>query len=233
VLATGGDNKANPLWYVAKNGTHIIVSIAGTNPASVRSIANDIDFRPVEINTDLFPDAPESTRMHHGFQSTFERMSEGISTAVQQEVAAGTKDVLVVGHSQGGALGHLAAVHIQRKIPDTNVVARIFAAPRVGNQDWADYVDSTLGVFAQHMTNLDDIVPQLPPADWGFAHSSNEIWISDKDDKHYIACPEGESKECQAGLGLVGHMSELPANLKVLSHLGDYAGVRFGSQRCK
>ena len=64
-------------------------------------------------------------------------VKKGISTF-------GTNSVTVTGHSLGAAIAAIDAVYLKLHLPSTTSVKMIgFGTPRVGDQDWADYVDST------------------------------------------------------------------------------------------
>ncbi|KAL1408399.1 hypothetical protein Q8F55_005211 [Vanrija albida] len=233
ILATGGDNGYNPYYYVGTNGSHVIVSIAGTNPLSPDSIGIDIDFDLVNVDTKYFPGS-SGVQVHHGFYGAFTRMAGAIGPAVQNAVKGGTKQVLVTGHSLGGAQGHLVATYLQKLLGSSATVsARVFASPRVGNPAWANYVDATLGNRAQHMVNNNDVVPQLPPGDWGFQQSSNEIWITRPGGTQYRACPGQENYSCQDGLGIVGAVVNFALYLDAAVHLGPYVGVWISSLECE
>jgi len=82
-----------------------------------------------------------------------------------------------------------------------------------------------LGERAQHMVNFNDLVPQLPPQEWGFRQSSNEVWISSVADNNFVACPGQENAACQDGLGLVAQVADFGRYLDLAIHLGPYAGV--------
>jgi predicted lipase len=47
--------------------------------------------------------------------------------------------------------------------------------PRVGDSNFAYYVDSTGITFSRSVNNR-DIVPHLPPEDFGFLHPGVEAW---------------------------------------------------------
>lgn len=135
--------------YVGTNGSHVIVSIAGTNPLSVLSVGVDIDFPLTNVDSKYFPSAG-GVQVHEGFYGAFTRMAGGIAPAVQNAVKGGTKQVLVVGHSLGGAQGHLVATYLQKLLGSSaTVTARLFASPRVGNQAWANYVDATVSFVSR------------------------------------------------------------------------------------
>lgn len=91
--------------------------------------------------------------------------------------------MITVGHSLGGALAVLAAVHIRRHImsdvpsaPADVVVTDLdsyytqkqlqsytYAAPRVGDEKLCDYFAEELHIQALQMVNVEDPVPHLGP----------------------------------------------------------------------
>lgn len=121
-------------------------------------------------------------------------MVEPIQAAVFSQLARGFRNVILTGHSLGGALATIMAVYIQKRNPRATVSCRAFGMPRLGNPAWADYVDATLGTDAQHLNNFIDVVPQLPSRNFGYQQSSNEIWIADDHGKEYRACAGQENK---------------------------------------
>lgn len=49
--------------------------------------------------------------------------------------------------------------------------------PRVGNNIFAEYFDTHVGVHYR-MVNQRDLVPHLPPMAFGFFHVGTEIWYT-------------------------------------------------------
>ena len=62
-----------------------------------------------------------------------------------------------------------------------------YGMPRVGNQDFANFVDGNLGGFVTHINNQEDPVPIVPGRFLGFHHASGEIHIQDPG--AWGACP--------------------------------------------
>ncbi len=54
-----------------------------------------------------------------------------------------------------------------------------YGLPRVGDQDFADWVDSNLGGQVTHINNMEDPIPIMPGRAMGFAHPSGEVHITD------------------------------------------------------
>ncbi|KAL1412036.1 hypothetical protein Q8F55_003033 [Vanrija albida] len=227
VIGYGGDNEANPWWYVADRGDTLVIAIAGTNTKSAKSIAIDLNILLVPADRGLFPDS-KGVLVHAGVQDAFRRMAPGLTAAVRKGLAlpGPPRRVTVLGHSLGGAIGHLVAVYLQRLLPEVVVIARPFASFRVGNPAWANYVDATLGDRAQHMVNFNDVVPHLPPKDWGWRHSSNEVWIPKLGGPELRLCSGQENVKCSDslnfGFALISSFIKY-ADKEV--HSGPYAGV--------
>jgi hypothetical protein len=51
--------------------------------------------------------------------------------------------------------------------------------PRVGNQDFANWVDSNLGGHVTHINNEEDPIPIVPGRFLDFVHASGEVHITD------------------------------------------------------
>lgn len=193
------------------------------------SIAVDLNILLVPPDGALFPGAA-GVLVHAGFHDAFRRMAPGLTAAVRKGLAAtpGTRRrVTVLGHSLGGAIGHLVAVYLARLLGDqADVYARVFASPRVGNPAWANYVDATLGDRAQHIVNFNDPVPHLPPKDWGWRQSSNEVWIPQVGGPELRLCTGQENTKCSDSLNFgFALITSLIQYMDADVHSGPYAGV--------
>jgi len=205
--------------YVATNGSHIIVSIRGTNTASLASWANDIGFAFTAPSSSYYPGSPG--KVHSGFYGAFQDLRADVLAAVNRGVAGGYTQVLVVGHSLGAAIANLASVYLQKQLGSSaTVYARMFAPPRVGNPDWADYTDATLGARSQWMAVADDLVPHLPTLALNFRHSSNEVWMpSTSAPAVWRTCTGQENEKCSDSV------SDNSAAKISSAHSGPFAGV--------
>ncbi len=112
-----------------------------------------------------------------------------ILSAVQQTLSVhGGASVTVVGHSLGAALSLLDGVYLRIHL-STSVSVRVvgYGMPRVGNQDFADWVDSHLGGQVTHINNRENPIPIVPGRFLGFHHASGEVHITD--DGTWENCP--------------------------------------------
>jgi predicted lipase len=111
------------------------------------------------------------------------------------------KELLCTGHSRGGALSTLCARHIAKnlKLSCSNIS---FGAPAQGTKQYRDEYNK-LPIDSTYVINGYDIVPTMPPKQFGFRHVgkpfllSQPIWhkwfckISD----HYYSSYEKKIKE--------------------------------------
>ena len=123
------------LVYVGFDPTSnsVVVAHQGTDPSNIESILVDADFVPDPVDPNIFPGLPSDIKVHGGFQDAHARSAEQILQAVQVELTTrNTKDVLVVGHSLGGALALLDGVFLGLKLPSTTQLKVItYGMPRV------------------------------------------------------------------------------------------------------
>lgn len=115
--------------------------------------------------------------------------ADGIFSSVQKTLSAqSASSVTVVGHSLGAALALLDGVSLSLRLPSTVSVSVVgYGMPRVGNQAFADFVDSQLAGRVTHINNEEDPVPTVPGRFLGFTHPSGEIHIQDSGS--WDACP--------------------------------------------
>lgn len=209
--------RANLPDYVAQNASHVIVSMRGLNGQSAESWTNALGISYVTPDKAWFPGSPG--KVHDGFYGVFKDVRVEVLKHVEAACEGGLKQVLVAGHSMGGAVGELLAVYLQKQLGVT-VTAKMFGPARVGNQAWAKYVDATLPGRYAFMTIFDDIVPHLPPMWLDYRHPSNEVWMMHTDKpQEWRVCEGQENENCSDSISDKGEATITKA------HVGPYAGI--------
>jgi hypothetical protein len=153
----------------------------------------------------------------------FYRAAAPILTAVQSGLAAQpSASVTLVGHSLGGAIALLDSVSLPLNLPTgTKFQTFTYGMPRVGNQEFADYVDANTQLT--RVTNRKDPVPILPGRFLGFHHPSGENHIEDPTTAWY-ACPGQDNTSDLCIVGQVPNVFESDSS----DHEGPYGDVEMG-----
>ncbi|KAJ7748195.1 alpha/beta-hydrolase [Mycena maculata] len=227
-LQSGGDEGLIPLYYIAHDADEqtLVVAHEGTDPFKFFSLLNDAELALTPLNSSRFPEAANTDiQVHDGFQETFERTADGLLAGVKAGLAStGVTKVAVTGHSLGAALASMTGAMIKDAVdPSIDVSVVTFGLPRGGNEAWANFLDSKLGLT--FVTNQHDPIPIVPPKALGFQHSSGEIHIVDDTQQNLVACPGQDNVNCATGNSVI--------DFDIINHLGPYFDdVTFGSQEC-
>lgn len=103
------------------------------------------------------------------------------------------KQVIMTGHSQGGALAFLFALDLARYSSAPNLVYT-FGQPRVGNTQFANYYQGKVpNTF--RVVNYADAVPHTPPRWYSYTHGGHEIWYNPRGMTNYYWC-SSENSNC-------------------------------------
>lgn len=202
-IASGGDGDAVQYWYVGYDPIldTVIVAHQGTNTSNLLPILTDLDIIlvPLALDTERFPGLDPSIMVHSGFNSAQARASADVLAAVQAALSKyGSSSVTVVGHSLGAAISLIDSVYLPLHLPSgTTFQTIIYGLPRVGNQAFANYVDTHL--YLTHINNEEDPIPTLPPMFLGYVHPSGEVHVEDSG--AWMTCPgqDNPSTECIVG----------------------------------
>ncbi|KAJ7579670.1 alpha/beta-hydrolase [Mycena floridula] len=199
LLESGGDGGKIPRWYIAhdKDTSTIVVAHQGTDPKNPSSVWNDVKLPQVPLNSTLFKaQNGKDIRVHMGFQTAFERTQDTIHRGVRAALAQNkVSKLLITGHSLGAALAMMDSVLLRQTLPSRiKISVMIFGLPRVGNQAWANYVDTKLKGALTYVSNGGDIVTRVPPRLLSFRHPRGEVHIKiPGDETSLIACDGQEN----------------------------------------
>jgi len=168
------------------------------------ALLTDVELVRESLDPTLFPGISSSIGVHEGFSSEQAKTATAVLAAVQAAMAAtGSTDVLITGHSLGSAIALLDAVYLPLHLPaNTQFTSYLFGLPRIGNQEFADYVDAHVTNLA-HITNLNDPCPIIPGISLGYHQPSGEkhIVTTGLADGDWYACDgqDNTSKDCSTG----------------------------------
>ncbi|GBE86678.1 hypothetical protein SCP_0905580 [Sparassis crispa] len=203
-VAAGGDGNLVQYWYVGFDPTldSVIMAHQGTDPVALLADLTDGNLIQEELDSTLFPGLSTDILVHSGF-------------ANEQSLTAA--DVL---HDRA-AISLLDAVYLPLHIPDATFTYIGYGLPRVGNQAFANYVD-TGPTNVTHVNNEEDPIAIVPSMSLGYVHPSGEIHIEDWGD--WDACP---GQDNPSPLCIVG---DVPTVLlgNILDHIGPYNRIYMG-----
>lgn len=86
-------------------------------------------------------------------------------------------DLMVVGHSLGGALANLSGFDLAREFPATLVTAVTFGCPRTVNAKLARAIREQRNLRLYRIVNLTDAVTRIPPSSFGARHTVYCVWL--------------------------------------------------------
>ena len=105
---------------------------------------------------------PSGGQVHMGFQSIYGALHSSVAGQIGACIA-GCDDLLVTGHSLGGALAVIAGPDIAKNLTPALVPELItFAGPAAGLADFAHFFDLVIP-SCYRVVNFWDVVPRLPP----------------------------------------------------------------------
>ncbi|MDA3910900.1 MAG: lipase family protein [Bacteroidales bacterium] len=107
--------------------------------------------------------------VHAGWTISTSYLMQDIAARIDSIYKTGIKNLIITGHSQGGAIAYLLTAEILHKIntgrfpKDLQIKTYCTAAPRVGNLYFAyDFEQITQGGWAFNIINPLDWVPEMP-----------------------------------------------------------------------
>jgi len=161
-------------------------------------------------------------RVHGGFYVAADSLFKQIQDTLGQLLAEHQGFRLTfVGHSLGAPLAVLTALRIRSNPVFSQQRFAIFAygSPRIGNVDFADYVNS-LNVTIVRAVNKADLVAHVPArgVQSVYIHHSNQVWVAKNGEINICSTNVYEDPSCSISLG---------PNYNVLDHTTGYFGTNF------
>ena len=93
---------------------------------------------------------------HQGFINVYNTFQKQIIDTINK---INPNKIIITGHSLGAGIATVAAYHLG--LMNKNVYVYTFASPRVGNIEFANYINKTTQCFYR-IVNLSDLIPTLP-----------------------------------------------------------------------
>ncbi|KAF8882766.1 Alpha/Beta hydrolase protein [Gymnopilus junonius] len=211
--ASGGDGDGTQfcaVCWVLPSQASVIVAHQGTDTSEI------CDAFLESLDSSLFPGVSSSVEAHSGFANEQAKTATTILSA----------KVTIVGHSLGAAIALLDGVYLPLHISGVTFQVIGYGTPRVGNQDFANYVDAHLSFT--HINNKEDIVPIVPAnrsefrSFLGYHHPSGEVHIMDNGE--WVSCPGQDNTNTECIVGDVPNIFDGNES----DHDGPYDGVEMG-----
>ncbi|RLN41279.1 lipase-like [Panicum miliaceum] len=165
---------------------------------SLQNWIKDMIWKQVNLN---YPNVPNA-KVHTGFYSSYNNtlLRPAITNAVRKaRKLHRASDIIVTGHSMGGAIASFCALDLAIRFGSNNVHLMTFGQPRVGNAAFASYfakyVPNTI-----RMTHERDIVPHLPPyffflPQLTYRHFPREVWEHEVDGNTTFQVCDGSGED--------------------------------------
>ena len=156
--------------WVCRKDERLMITFRGTQTPG--DWLHNLDF----IGEPYLP-VPGRGTVHQGFQLVYYAVRKNL-LAIVNNMGVGCTEILITGHSLGGALATLAMPDVLNQPFATNISPILYnvASPRVGHDDFQSYFDSHVNI-SYRIVNQWDVVPHVPPALAGYVHVGNQLNI--------------------------------------------------------
>lgn len=145
-----------PIAFVSTKEESIFLAFRGT--ADISEAIIDLMMTQVP-----YPFVEDGGMTEQGFTSLYSEVNDSIPEKISELIDTGNfSRLFITGHSLGGALAVLAVPDLLYNASSVGTWMCNFAAPRVGDAQFAEFYDS-LTSTSRRVVNTNDVVPQLPP----------------------------------------------------------------------
>jgi hypothetical protein len=149
----------NIQFHYMEHEDHQTLAFAGS--AEMKDFMQDADFAKVKY--------AGMGRVHRGFAEAFDSVKPELSIVKKD------KPILITGHSLGGALATLTALHLKQSGYDVHSMYN-FGSPRVGDNEFSRTYGQA-GIPSFRFVNSCDIVPNVPV--FGYDHIKLPVYVGD------------------------------------------------------
>lgn len=164
------DIKTDLQGYIGTLSTTKTIYIALRGSSSIMNWMDDFEVKLVSYST--YPEC--NCNVHNGFyRSTLGITNKTIETVHMLKRQYTDYQVVVTGHSYGASCGQLLAMELEKAGIRTKLYN--YGQPRVGNSKYAVFTNSIL-IEYWRATHNKDMVPHLPPTQFNYVHSCQEIF---------------------------------------------------------
>lgn len=202
----------NPLKH------QIVVAFKGTNPKNVANWLTDLSF----TLTPYLPANNSNILVHEGFYKSYLSMRSQMVTHVKKLASAyPSYDLVVTGHSLGGANAALAALELRTILPKRTMDIITYGQPRIGTASLMTWATKHLRGVRSHwrLVHNRDPVPHAPPAWLNYRHMGTEVYYNNAMTSFQVCDGSGEDHNCSDGNSL---------NVNIFNHIS-YFGVSVGT----
>jgi len=143
----------------------------------------------IKLEKSKFVNAPQDVMVHRGFQDAL--FGQNITDIVENKVLEligedGDGEVIVTGHSLGGANSHITGAFLADKHPKMKLTVINFGCPRLGNNGFKAWTEQQLSNLSTwRFVYRADTVPRIVPRTLGYKHAGHLFMIYKSDSKIY------------------------------------------------
>lgn len=147
--------------FIARGHDCLFISFQGTDPLLIANWVTNFQF------------APDKDGVHQGFAVAL----DSVWPKIAQRMAAlkPVKNLVITGHSLGGALAALCAMRCATELDSVANAVYTFGMPRVGTRKFATRYNKRFGEVTYRFVHGHDIVPTVPPPSFQFSHVGRYI----------------------------------------------------------
>jgi hypothetical protein len=157
------------------------------------------DFEVKLVPYDTFPEC--NCKVHYGFYNSALGVVDKMVTSVKSlQLQYPGYSVVVTGHSYGASCGQLLAMELVKR--GINVKLYDYGQPRVGDANYAAFVNTKIAEYYR-TTHNKDIVPHVPPTEFGYHHSCREIFENSAGNLKVCSTTNCEDPTCSDQFNLV------------------------------
>jgi len=198
VLKTFRQDERGVYSYLAYNKEWNALVLAFRGTVTREGWIQDFKFWHDKLG-DEFACHDDKVKVHHGFFQSYQSARDDVMRAIDENslVFPGA-DIHVVGFSLGGALAVLYATALATRFKHKKINLTTYGQPRVGNKEFAKYVESLPNLTTMRLVHYRDWVPTSPPAIFGYRHHGTEFFVTTRHGKEMVKCKAEDSK-CSSG----------------------------------